>query len=49
MAKKRGTALEEHEKRKLTKQNLSKLGGIFSFLMPYRASFFLGMVFLLLG
>ncbi|WP_075348940.1 ABC transporter ATP-binding protein [Algoriphagus marinus] len=49
MAKKRGTALEEHEKRKLTKQNLSKLGGIFSFLMPYRASFFLGMVFLLLS
>jgi len=49
MAKKRGTALEEHEKRKLTKQNLSKLGGIFSFLMPYKASFFLGMVFLLLS
>ena len=49
MAKKREAALEEHEKRKLTKQNLSKLGGIFSFLMPYRTTFFLGMGFLLLS
>lgn len=46
MAKKRGTALEESEKRKLNKQNLSKLSGIFSFLMPYKRSFFLGLVFL---
>ena len=46
MAKKRGTALEESEKRKLNKQNLSKLGGIFQFLMPYKGTFFLGLVFL---
>ncbi|SMD42404.1 ABC transporter, permease/ATP-binding protein [Aquiflexum balticum DSM 16537] len=47
MAKKRGIALEEHEKRKLTKQNLSKLGGIFRFVLPYKVNFLLGMVFLL--
>lgn len=47
MAKRRGTALEEHEKRKLNKQNLSKLGGIFKFVWPYRFSFVMGMVFLL--
>lgn len=46
MAKKRGTALDESEKRKLNKQNLSKLGGIFQFLMPYKTTFFLGLVFL---
>ncbi|OOG70744.1 ABC transporter ATP-binding protein [Algoriphagus sp. A40] len=47
MAKKRGTALEPEEKRKLNKQNLSKLGGIFRFLLPYKWSFFAGLVFLL--
>ncbi len=47
MARERGTALEENEKRKLTKQNLSKLGGIFRFILPYRVSFFLGLGFLL--
>jgi ABC transporter fused permease/ATP-binding protein len=47
MAKERGTALEMQDKRKLTKQNLSKLGGIFRFLLPYRGSFSLGLVFLL--
>lgn len=47
MAKKRGTALEPEEKRKLTKQNLSKLGGIFRFLMPYKLAFISGLVFLL--
>ena len=47
MAKKRGDALEEHEKRKLNKQNLSKLGGIFRFILPYRLNFFLGMLFLI--
>lgn len=46
MAKKRGTALDESEKRKLNKQNLSKLGGIFQFLLPYKGQFFLGMIFL---
>ncbi len=47
MAKKRGTALEPEEKRKLNKQNLSKLGGIFRFLMPYKLAFIAGLVFLL--
>lgn len=47
MAKKRGTALEPEEKRKLNKQNLSKLGGIFRFLMPYKLAFISGLVFLL--
>lgn len=47
MAKKRGTALEPEEKRKLNKQNLSKLGGIFRFLMPYKLTFISGLVFLL--
>lgn len=47
MAKKRGTALEPEEKRKLNKQNLSKLGGIFRFLLPYRTEFIAGLVFLL--
>ncbi|MBA4299212.1 ABC transporter, permease/ATP-binding protein [Algoriphagus alkaliphilus] len=47
MAKKRGTALEPEEKRKLNKQNLSKLGGIFQFLMPYRLAFISGLIFLL--
>ena len=47
MAKQRGTALEPEEKRKLNKQNLSKLSGIFRFLMPYKWVFLLGLVFLL--
>lgn len=47
MAKKRGTALEKHEKRKLNKQNLNKLGGIFRFVLPYKVNFLLGMAFLL--
>ncbi|EOZ92190.1 Lipid A export ATP-binding/permease protein MsbA [Indibacter alkaliphilus LW1] len=46
MAKKRGTSLEEHEKRKLNKQNLGKLGGIFRFVLPYKFNFILGMLFL---
>ncbi|TVP48299.1 MAG: ATP-binding cassette domain-containing protein [Mongoliibacter sp.] len=46
MAKKRGTALEDHEKRKLNKQNLGKLGGIFRFILPYKFNFILGMLFL---
>lgn len=49
MAKKRGTGLEEHEKRKLNKQSFQKLGGIFQFLLPYKWIFFLGLVFLLLS
>lgn len=47
MAKKKGTALEPEEKRKLNKQNLSKLGGIFRFLMPYKLAFIAGLIFLL--
>jgi ABC transporter fused permease/ATP-binding protein len=47
MAKNRGTALEPEEKRKLNKQNLSKLGGIFRFLLPYKLAFISGLVFLL--
>ena len=47
MAKRRGVSLEEGEKRKLNKQNLDKLGGIFNFMMPYKGAFFTGMVFLL--
>lgn len=47
MAKKRGITLDPEEKRKLNKQNLSKLGGIFRFLMPYRLAFISGLGFLL--
>ncbi|WP_291786073.1 ABC transporter transmembrane domain-containing protein [Cecembia sp.] len=46
MAKKRGNALEAHEKRKLNKKNLSKLGGIFRFMLPYKVPFIFGMLFL---
>jgi ATP-binding cassette subfamily B protein len=49
MAKKRGNPLEAHEKRKLNKKNLSKLGGIFSYMLPYKTPFFFGMLFLLLS
>jgi ABC transporter fused permease/ATP-binding protein len=49
MAKRRGVALEEEEKRKLNKQNLGKLGGIFSFVKPYRGKFIIGLIFLLLS
>lgn len=47
MAKKRGISLEKEEKRKINKKNLGKLGGIFNFMLPYKKSFFMGMVFLL--
>ena len=49
MAKKHGIALEPEEKRKLSKQNLSKLKGIFQFILPYKGAFFLGTVFLFLS
>jgi ATP-binding cassette, subfamily B, bacterial len=49
MAKKRGTSLEEHEKRKLNKENLNKLGGIFRFILPYKSNFIIGMLFLILS
>jgi len=47
MAKQRGTALEPEEKRRLNKQNLSKLSQIFTFLIPYKGAFIVGLVFLL--
>jgi ABC-type multidrug transport system fused ATPase/permease subunit len=47
MAKQRGTALEPEEKRRLNKQNLSKLNQIFKFLTPYKGAFFAGLLFLL--
>lgn len=47
MAKKKGKSLEEHEKRKLNKQNLSKLGGVFRYVLPYKLTFFVGLIFLL--
>lgn len=49
MAKKKGKSLEEHEKRKLNKKSLEKLGGIFRFILPYRWTFVLGLLFLLLS
>jgi ABC transporter fused permease/ATP-binding protein len=47
MAKQRGTALEPEEKRRINKQNLSKLSQIFTFLIPYKGAFIAGLVFLL--
>lgn len=49
MAKKKGKSLEEHEKRKLNKESLGKLGGIFRFILPYKWTFILGLLFLLLS
>lgn len=46
MAKKRGVSLEEGEKRKLNKQSMRKLGGIFNFMLPYKFHFTLGLIFL---
>jgi ABC transporter fused permease/ATP-binding protein len=47
MAKQRGTALAPEEKRRINKQNLSKLSQIFKFLIPYKGAFIAGLVFLL--
>ncbi len=47
MAKQRGTVLEPEEKRRINKQNLSKLNRVFQFLIPYKGAFFAGLVFLL--
>lgn len=46
MAKKRGVSLEEGEKRKLNKQSMRKLGGIFNFMLPYKFHFISGLIFL---
>lgn len=47
MAKERGIALDAAQKRKLNKESLGKLGGIFNFLLPYKWLFFSGLLFLL--
>lgn len=49
MAKKRGAVLDPEEKRKLSKENLGKLSGIFQFVSPYKLQFVSGLVFLLLS
>jgi hypothetical protein len=46
---KRGTVLEEGEKKPLNKSNLLKLLGIFRFTLPYRGTFALGLVSLALS
>jgi len=48
MAKKR-EPLEEAEKRKINKENLRKLYGIYRYITPYKSHFFLGLFFLLLS
>ena len=47
MAGPRKQALTDEEKRKLTRENLRKLAGIFRFMYPYRGWFTLGFVFLI--
>ena len=50
MGKRRGNdPLTKEEKRKLNKENLTKLSGIFVFVWPYKSTFIVGMVFLLLS
>ncbi|GAA5041738.1 multidrug ABC transporter ATP-binding protein [Marivirga lumbricoides] len=50
MAKsRRGTALNEEEKRPLNKENIKKLTGIFSFIKPYKGYFIIGLFFLLIS
>ena len=46
---KRSKVLEEEEKRKLNKENLSKLYGIYRYILPYRGSFLFGIFFLLMS
>ena len=48
MAKRR-TPLTEEEKRKLNKDNLRKLGGIFRYLLPFKKTFIAGMLCLLIS
>lgn len=50
MAKsRRGSALNEEEKRPLNKENIKKLTGIFSFIKPYKGYFITGLFFLLIS
>ena len=46
MARRDRSPLEEGEKRRLNKENLKKLRGIFRYLRPYIGKFILGMIFL---
>src|SRR4051812_36333303 len=46
---KRGSVLEEGEKKPLTKSNLLKLVGIFRFTLPYRGTFVFGIISLALS
>ncbi len=46
MAKER---LKDEEKRKLNKENFGKLYGIFRYLLPYKGSFFIGLLCLAIG
>lgn len=43
------TQLKEEEKRKLNKENFSKLYGIFSYLIPYKGMFIIGLISLVIG
>ena len=52
MAKGRGTGTElspEDKKRKLTKESLQKTLKIFRFILPYRSTFIVGILFLFLS
>lgn len=49
MAKKSGEALREEDKRPINKNTLKKLFGIFQFLAPYRWTFFIGLLCLMLS
>ncbi len=50
MAKsRRGSALNEEEKRPLNKENIKKLKGIFGFIKPYKGYFTAGLFFLLIS
>ena len=52
MAKGRGTGVElspEDKKRKLSKESVSKALKIFRFILPYKSTFLIGIVFLLLS
>ena len=50
MAKRRGREpLEPGEKRKINKENFRKLKALFAYMLPYKISFFTGLVFLILS
>lgn len=43
------TQLKEEEKRKLNKKNFNKLYSIFEYLLPYKGTFIIGLLFLIVG